>query len=385
METDKILKYIKGVTSEEEAREVQEWINASQENAKRFNLLKAEYIVSTFDETSRNTDTNKSYGKYKTSVEKSSKNKQKVIWRKTFKYAAMLAIVLGSAYLYKAGIFKDNTIVIPKDAIVLELGNGETKVIKEDGSAQFVDAKGNTIGIQKGNKLEYNNNNSEPDKLVYNTLTVPYGKRFDVVLSDSTRVTLNAGTSLRYPVKFIKGHKREVFINGEAFFDVIKDKAHPFIVNAKDLNVRVLGTKFNVSSYPEDLKSKTVLVEGAVSLYQEEDYLPNKATLLKPGQLASLNKSTNTITVEKVDVSLYTAWINGAISFKHELFKNILKKLERQYDVDISCNNKKLNETFFTASFDNVSLEYILETFRNNYDIKYTTQNLTNKTAIIIN
>ncbi|NMH89056.1 FecR family protein [Flavivirga algicola] len=380
MEVKKILKYINETASKEEAREVEAWINASQDHAKKFNLLKAKHIASTFDDTINSADTNQGLFRYKTNIEKSSKNKSKNLKQSILKYAAIFIIAIGTSYLF----FTENKLEIPEDTITLELENGDIKIIQDDGNAQFVDSKGNTITTQKGNKLNYNNSNiSNEEKLVYNTLTVPYGKRFNIVLSDNTQVTLNAGTSMKYPVKFIKGHNREVFINGEAFFDVTKDKAHPFVVKSSDLNIRVLGTKFNVSSYPEDLNTKTVLVEGSVSLYQEETYKPKKATLLTPGHLAYLNKSNNAISLEKVDVSLHTSWINGSISFKHEPFKNILKKLERQYNVVIKCESKDLNETSFTARFDNASLEYILKTFRNNYDIKYTIENKPNKTITI--
>ncbi len=385
METKKALKYINGTASEKEVREIETWINASQDHAKKFNVLKAEYIASTFDETINTADTNQELFKYKANIEKSSKNKTKNLRLSILKYAAIFIITIGSSYLIVSGNFLGDNFEIPKDAITLELENGETKIIQEDGVAQFVDSKGNTIVTQKGNKLNYNNNISNTEKLVYNTLTVPYGKRFNIVLSDNTHVTLNAGTSLKYPVKFIKGHNREVHINGEAFFDVAKDKDRPFVVKSSGLNVRVLGTKFNVSNYPEDISTKTVLVEGSVSLYQEEIYKPKEATLLTPGHLASLNKSNKTIALEKVDVSLYTSWIYGTISFKHEPFKNILKKLERQYDIVIKCESKELNETFFTASFDTTSLEYILKTFSNNYDIKFSVDDSTNKKTITIN
>ncbi len=384
METKKALKYINGTASEKERREIEAWINASQGHAEKFNLLKANHIASTFDETIKTTDTNQGFSKYKTNIEKSSKKKTKNLKRSVLKYAAIFIIAIGSSYLIMTGNFLGNNQEIPKDAITLELENGDTKIIQEDGTAQFVDSKGNTIVTQKGNKLNYNIDDSNPEELVYNTLTVPYGKRFNIVLSDNTHVTLNAGTSLKYPVKFIKGHNREVHINGEAFFDVAKDKDHPFVVKSSGLNVRVLGTKFNVSNYPEDLSTKTVLVEGSVSLYQKETYTSKEATLLTPGHLASLDKENKTISLEKVDVALHTSWIHGTISFKHEPFKNILKKLERQYDVVIKCESIELNETFFTARFDKVSLEYILKTFRNNYDIKYTTKSTPNRQTITI-
>jgi len=212
-------------------------------------------------------------------------------------------------------------------------------------------------------------------------LTVPYGKRFDIVLSDSTQVHLNAGTSIKYPVKFIKGKDREVHLTGEAFFEVAKDAGHPFIVNANGLNIRVLGTKFNVSAYPEDSTTKTMLVEGSVGLYQDIAYNPEKTTFLKPGHLASLNKANKDISVERAEISLYTGWMKGNLIFRHVPFKNIIKKLERHYNVVITNHNKALGNELFTASFDNATLEQVLETFQNNYGLEYRIE----KDEIIIN
>ena len=114
------------------------------------------------------------------------------------------------------------------------------------------------VGNQNGNKIVYDTETTL-EKLVYNTIKIPYGKRFELQLSDGTIVHLNSGTTLKYPVKFIASGNRQVFLDGEAFFDVAKDKTHPFVVNADNLNVRVLGTHFNVSNYPEDKLTDIVL------------------------------------------------------------------------------------------------------------------------------
>ena len=179
----------------------------------------------------------------------------------------------------------------------------------------------------------------------------------------------------------MKGYKREVFLKGEGFFEVAKDAKHSFIVSADDLKIRVLGTKFNVTAYPEDQMVSTVLVEGQVGLYKGNNYNSEQATILKPDDLGTSHKSSNKISQEKVDVKLFTSWTKGVISFKHVSFKNILKKLERKYDRKIICSDPILNETCFTSSFDNVELEYILKSFEENYGIKYTKE----KTKIIIN
>ena len=168
--------------------------------------------------------------------------------------------VFGLGYLYTSVSNDTNTSpVIPENVITLKLGNGNIKIISEDGATTVVDSDGNQIGTQQGTRLIYKNDISI-EKLTYNTLTVPYGKRFDIVLSDGTHVFLNSGTSFTYPIEFIKGKSREVFLDGEAYFDVVKNSENPFIVNTGALSVRVLGTKFNLSSYAEDEFINTTLV-----------------------------------------------------------------------------------------------------------------------------
>ncbi len=153
------------------------------------------------------------------------------------KYAAIAIVFLTIGYFYKSGNFPNSkNTVIPPESITLQLENGKIQIINEDGSSQLVDEEGKIIGSQNGSQLVYTNE-TKKETLTYNTLTIPYGKRFEIQLSDGTRVHLNAGSSLKYPVKFINGIKREVFLNGEAFFSVAKDAKHAFIVNATDLNV----------------------------------------------------------------------------------------------------------------------------------------------------
>ncbi|MGK4568546.1 FecR family protein [Flavobacterium sp. 3HN19-14] len=127
-------------------------------------------------------------------------------------------------------------------------------------------------------------------------------------MSDGTVIHLNSGTTLRYPVKFIAGENRQVFLDGEAYFDVAKDKAHPFIVNADKLNVRVLGTHFNVTNYPEDDQTDVVLVEGSVGLYgSNTTFDATKNTVLKPGYKGSFNKNTSSINTKPVVTDFYTS------------------------------------------------------------------------------
>ncbi len=290
------------------------------------------------------------------------------------KYAAIAVFLLTVGYFYQNGYFASNKKVsIPSESITLQLENGTIKIINEDGTTQLLDAKGRIIGTQNGGQLTYNND-VEKETLVYNTLNVPYGKRFKIQLSDGTNVQLNAGTSLKYPVKFLKGEKRQVFLNGEAFFSVTKDAEHPFIVNSENLNVEVFGTEFNVSAYPEDTDTEVVLVEGSVGMYNNSQTI-KEATMLKPGTKGALNKENRSISTKKVNTQTYTSWMQGGLFFRNMPFKNIAKKIERQYNMKVVITNKQLEDETFNGNFNEEPIETILSYFNDSYNINYSIKN----------
>ena len=305
--------------------------------------------------------------------------------QKVFKYAAVAVFFLSIGYFFQKDFFSgksSNETAMPKEEfITLQLEDGNIKVISQDGSAQVLDSKGNIVGKQKGNRLIYNDG-SALERIVYNTLRVPYGKRFEILLSDGTKAYLNAGSSLKYPIKFLEGEKRQVYLTGEAFLDVAKDNDHPFIVNAGDLKIRVLGTQFNVSTYPEDKTSEVVLVEGLLELYLgSKDYRVKNSTILKPGFKGSYNKKDSEVTTKPVITSIYTSWINGELVFRNMTFENILKKLERHYNVTIDNRNVELSLKEFNANFGSEPIKNVLEELKVNYGIKYEISD-TNKIII---
>ncbi|AWK03322.1 iron dicitrate transport regulator FecR [Flavobacterium crocinum] len=293
--------------------------------------------------------------------EKLNADKKTIVinWRKIFQYAAIFVCLLGLVYLiqYKTG--KQSRPEIPSDAIQLVLENGDIQVLNPNGEQQIIKKNGEVLASQKENEINYRSDKAI-NKLVYNEIRIPYGKTFKIKLSDGTSVNMNAGSSLKYPVQFIKGHNREVVLEGEAFFDVAKDKAHPFIVKTRGVDVKVLGTKFNVSSYKEDQDINTVLVEGSVSLSDKN----NKKAILEPSEKGSWNKEETEIAVEKVDTRFYTEWINGEIVFRKTAFKDIVIKLERTYNVKIENNREDILDKKFNASFNkNIeSIDKVLET-----------------------
>ncbi|MBA0884825.1 FecR family protein [Flavobacterium undicola] len=295
--------------------------------------------------------------------EKMNLDKKPIVinWKNIFQYAAVFVGLLSLVYVFQYKTDSRTKTIIPADAIQLVLENGDVQILSPNGKQQIVKKNGEVIASQKENKISYRSATSM-DKLVYNEIKIPYGKTFVITLSDGTVVNMNAGSSLKYPVQFIKGHNREVVLEGEAFFDVTKDRKHPFIVKTRGVDVRVLGTKFNVSSYKEDVDINTVLVEGSVSMSNAAT--PNEKAMLVPGEKGTWNNQKRAIAVEKVDTRFYTEWMNGELVFRKTAFKDIIIKLERSYNVTIENNRKELLDKKFNASFNkNIeSIEVVLET-----------------------
>lgn len=293
------------------------------------------------------------------------------LWKQALKYAAVLIVLLGAFFLFQHNRTVNPDVKLANDDIKLVLENGEVQILKVGGNDQVVLSNGQVVGNQKGKELNYVSASSVKE-LVYNTIQIPNGKIFNITLSDGTHVYLNSGSSLKFPVQFIKGKKREVFLEGEAFFDVAKDKSHPFVVNADDVRVKVLGTKFNVSSYAEDKMVNTVLVEGSVVLSSSGK--PTDKTMLKPGFKGAFDKlGTAVFSLEKVDTRQYTNWMKGEIAFKGIGFKEIARKLERTYNVSITNNNKELDAVKFSGSFDrNIeSINEVMDAMSKIYSFEY--------------
>ena len=311
-----------------------------------------------------------------------SKAKRPYILLNTIKYAAVFCLIFGLGYYssINSELLDEPQKIIPKSNDIV-LTSEDSKVVLEKDDNKTDDKKiiSKINLIQKSDQLIYDNN-IDIKELVYHSLKVPYGKRFNVVFSDGSKAYLNSGSVIRYPVKFIEDKKREVFLEGEAFFDVAENKNELFIVNSNGINVEVYGTKFNVRNYSEDFNSDIVLVEGSVGINNSE---VSELTMLKPGFKGSVDKENFRVKTSKVNTKIYTSWIDGEVIFRNETFNQILKKLERLYNVTIINNkNESLNEVFNAAiNVENENIEQVLEYFNKIYNIEY--QIFNNK--IIIN
>jgi len=259
----------------------------------------------------------------------------KMNWRVSA--AAVLLISLSVAYLYLTkSEHKDNQKQIASatpikpgtNKAVLTLANGEKINLSDTASGQVAVQSGIRIIKTPNGGLIYEAINSSADKNRvndYNTIEAPLGGQWQVILPDRSHVWLNAKSRLKYPVNFT-GRERKVELEGEAYFEVAKDKQHPFIVASKDQKIKVLGTHFNVNAYPEETVIKTTLIEGAVAI--------NEKTILRPGQQSIFNKGETKVVM--ADVEMEIAWKDGRFIFDGQDFKTIINNISRWYNVDIS-------------------------------------------------
>lgn len=191
--------------------------------------------------------------------------------------------------------------------------------LAEQGSAKVVNQNGRLLYNLQGNSAE----------VVYNNMATPNGRQYQLLLSDGTRVWLNAASSITFPTAFV-GMKRSVSITGEAYFEVAHDAARPFEVKVNDMTVRVLGTHFNVNSYANEAAINTTLLEGRIAVSAA-----GHTRTVKPGQQAQVAQTGTIKLVKDVDVNAVVAWKNGYFSFQNADMKTIMRQVARWYDVEV--------------------------------------------------
>ena len=200
----------------------------------------------------------------------------------------------------------------------------------------------------------------------YYTMNVPYGAEYNLRLPDGTKIYLNAGSSLRYPDQF-SGETREIFLTGEAYFEVAPDSLHPFIVHTAEVAVRVLGTSFNVNAYPERETVAATLVEGSVQV----NYKAGQQ-VIRPGMQLVYDKQNGKAEVSAVDTEVYTSWKDGYYYFKREPLENIMEVLSRWYDLNVFYHNQDLKRMEFGGRlkrYDDIS--YLLKKMEETQDVEF--------------
>ena len=215
------------------------------------------------------------------------------------------------------------------------------------------------------------NNSVESNHVVWQTVKTPVGMQTDFLLPDSSHVWLNSGSVFKYPIPFSQD-TRQVELTGEAFFDIVKDTSHPFLVNAGKMNIAVKGTRFNVINYPDETYTELILESGSVRLFSG-NYQDN-ITIgeIKPGQRAVLDIARNAVSVVKVDVEKYTAWKDGILIFRDDKMDEVVRKLNRWFNVEIVLQSAEIKEYVYTATYRDETLPQIMELLKISAPIKYS-------------
>lgn len=232
--------------------------------------------------------------------------------------------------------------LLKTDQINLVLSGDRHINIDKDSATITYDEKG---GVQMDSGEDLDVSTSEP---ALNQLTVPYGKSAALVLSDGTKIRVNAGSRLVYPSVFSED-KREIYLTGEAFLEVAKNAKVPFIIQTDHVEFRVLGTVLNVSAYRDETIQSVVLVSGVVEVKSESQ---KNAYRLEPAQRFAYSTSSHEVNIQKVDVEEYIAWVSGYRILRNEKLPDALQKVARHFNVTFSYSREDLKDITVSGKLD---------------------------------
>ncbi len=361
-------KFIDRSISPEERKILEKWILESESNMAFFkSRLKESHQMTLAD-----FDSDAAYQKFMATIK--SQKKSSTPRHSILKYAAALILLLAIGFLAKRYLLDQGPQTSLKvvenqketdgntDKVLIKLADGTTKVLNSKGTEEVMDSKGNLVASKGENAIVLEQEGTgQEGSLIYHEIFIPLGQIFRLKLSDGTQVWLNAGSKLRFPQSFGNSDSdRMVYLEGEAFFDVVKNGNRPFIVNTQEIEVQVLGTKFNVSSYETDDFISTTLVEGAVNVY--ETRAPENGIRLTPKFQANYDKFGNNFNTTEVDTDVYTAWTQGRLIIDNLTFSEILVRLERRYFVTIINKAEGLNNGIYKGEFVDEDIESVLKT-----------------------
>ncbi len=271
--------------------------------------------------------------------------KKRVAW---FRYSAMAASIMLVIGLSIFSYLQNNTapqslLDYANNAVTEQPMSKYIELITNNESLSLVgthaDVEYGENGILKVNKETISSPSMADGNTNFNQLRVPFGKRAFLTLSDGTELWVNVGTVVSFPVTFAN-NIREIFVDGEVYANVSHDASRPFVIRTNALDVRVLGTSFNLSAYKDQSQTNVVLVNGSVNVQPKD----GEGTIIKPNQMYAY--SNRTAKVETVDVEKYTSWHEGNLIFQNETIESILMRLSRYYNARMKFPDKASGITF---------------------------------------
>lgn len=375
-----IAKKVKGKISPEEAKELQTWIEESPDNLGLIERLQDNNQLLNKLEVYELFDKEAVWQK----LEKArfARKVVKMDTRKWMRYAASILLPLllvGGLFYYYNGQPTDSLANIDE---VIEPGVQKATLILAEGklidltsqTAPKTIVQGSSKIVKRARSLDYSVNTNDAGRqgqetlspLIYNEIITPRGGRYQLILADGTMVTLNADSKLRFPVAFTDS-TRDVYLDGEAYFEVAHNNNEAFTVNTENLDVRVLGTTFNVNAYQSETQTSATLVEGSVKLLAQQ-----KTELLVPGERGVFTNGSSTLEKEQVNTTLHTSWVQGMVEFENEDLESVMKRLARWYDFKYVFKNEQARDYHFTARMENTQrISAILEMLELTTNVKF--------------
>ena len=344
-----IARKVSGTISEEEADELEAWVGSSARYREEVTR-----IESRLREDIRQGRELNMTGEWDMFQQKLSRKRSIRWWR----YSAAI-VVVGVCAIFVLQLRETKTSVQIARSVENNVKEYKAKLILDDGSLvnitdttrHVVIAGAGTNIMASGSGLRYESGDSlllsTPVK--YNTLIVPRGGEYDLLLSDGSRLRMNSESEVRVPVTFEKG-QREVFMKGEIYFDIVRDSLAPFVVHTRQGDIRVLGTSFNVRDYQDEDFLETTLVDGKVAFERKGD-----CSYLKPGEQLRLNKKNGKTTVEAVDVLLYCSWKDGRFAFEKQRLEEIMNTIARWYNIEVFYESSSVKDILFTGNIKRYS------------------------------
>lgn len=271
-----------------------------------------------------------------------------------YRVAAVVALVLLAGVGYKL-LKRPASDAMKQAAASVSIESTETRLMLAD--SRTINLKGeNSDVVYQHDVIRIDSSGVEKispaQKYGLNTLIVPYGKRSRITLSDGTKIWLNSGSRLVYPSEFAEGN-REVYLDGQAYFAVAHDTDRPFYVQTDQMDIKVLGTEFDVSSYGDDRKVSAVLAKGSIELLTQKDsFWGGQRSKMVPGTRAVYDEISKRAQIDKVNVDEYISWKDGYLIANHQTLKEVFKKLSRYYKYDFIIQDEEVGMETFSGSLD---------------------------------
>lgn len=369
-----IYRKIEGKLSAVEEERFEAWLKEGWEHREYYERMRIMYQQENVQEVETG-EIQEAWVVFEKRVQGQRRIERRQRWVWVMSAVASVAIVICCWFVYyRANTEQKLNVAVQKIVpgqynAVLEMADGATYQLGEQ--QYFLQERtGNQIKVDSTvlSYLPVNNKSGLSQDIVYNKLSVPKGGEYRIELEDGTKVWINSASRLRYPVVF-SGNIREVYLEGEAYFEVQREGDRPFIVHSGEQKVTVLGTSFGISCYASEANDYTTLVSGKVKVDFERG---KQSFVLEPGMQVAYNKESGVAMERKVDVAEFVAWKDGKYIFKQKRLEDILSTLSRWYDFEVFYRNEDVKDVLFSGElrrFDDFS--YLLRLIERTSDVKF--------------